>query len=329
MTLPPILRQIPPIPLSVKRNFFKALDRLVCAAIDIPVGALERRSAEKWAETEARNKIMGGITGQTVGQMEVDREYAQRAFKKYGEKILREQGNLDKIFAFATNFLKKETLVDASDQAVDTSDDNTIHDDFLNTFHKEGSQKSSEEMQLLFARILAGEIQQPGSYSIKAVKILGELDQNIATLFRKLCSACVAIVVDNKTNGHIVDARVCTLGGRAGTNVLSKYGLSFDQLNLLNEYGLVISNYDPGFPYLVSGTGIPFRHQGRTWVLLPTKEHTKSKELRVSGVALSRVGRELFPIVDQDPMENYTQELKRFFAEQNLQMIEVPSQNKT
>ena len=66
------------------------------------------------------------------------------------------------------------------------------------TFSKRrGSQKSSEDMQRRFARVLAGEIEKPGSYSILTLKTLGELDQNIATLFKKLCSACVFLEHSN------------------------------------------------------------------------------------------------------------------------------------
>ena len=190
-------------------------------------------------------------------------------------------------------------------------------------------------MQLRFGRILAGEIKKPESYSIKTVKILGELNQNDAILFKKLCSACVALVFDNQAEGYVHDARVSALGGNAGQNALSKYGLSFDQLNILHEYGLIISDYNSGFPYLLGAgnkgvsTPLPFRHQERSWILFPLPEWNKGQELRISGVALSRVGRELFCIVDQDSMEDYTKDLKQFFARQNLQMVEVASQNKT
>ena len=47
--------------------------------------------------------------------------------------------------------------------------------------------------------------------------------------------------------------------------------------------------------------------------------------MRISGVALSRVGRELFCIVDQDPMPKYTEDLVKFFAGQKLQIVAVPS----
>ena len=319
---------------SVKRNIFKALDRLFCAAIDIPVGALDRRNAEKWVETEARIKIREGITAQTVGQMKVGPEYAQRAVMKYGGKILREQTNLDKICTIAVNLLKKEKSVNSIDQGVDSSKEQIINDDWFNSFEEEGRQISTKDMQLLFGRILAGKIRKPGGYSKRSVKILGQLDPDVAILFSKLCSICV--VLKNPVDGSVFDARVPSLGGIAAQNALIKYGLGFLQLSTLNEYGLILSDYDSWYEYsLTPGNEIPpnrllLWHQGRYWDLLTLPQWNQNQQqFRVSGVQLSRVGRELFSIVDQDPMENYTQELKKFFARQNLQMVEVPSQNKT
>ena len=321
------------IPTPIRKGALKALSQLCTALIDVPLGGLRRRESEKWAETEARNKIKEGITAQTVEQMKVDQEYAQNAVKKYGEKILREQSNLDKICAIAAKLLKKEKSARSTDQGADSGEEKTINDDWLNNFENEARQKSSEEMQLRFGRILAGEIKNPGSYSIRAVKILGELNQNDATLFRKLCSICV--ILEIPTAGHILDVRVPSLGGNAGTNSLSKYGLGFDQLNILSEYGLIISDYNSWFNYQLCIANedlpvvIPFRHQGRGWVLLPSPEQEKGKEFRLSGVKFSRVGRELFSIVDQDSMGDYTDDLKKFFARQSLQMVEIPSQDKT
>ena len=50
------------------------------------------------------------------------------------------------------------------------------------------------------------------------------------------------------------------------------------------------------------------------------------QEFRFSGLSFSIVGRELFRIVDQDPMPEYTEDLKKFFADQKLIMFEVPRQ---
>ena len=315
------------IPVPIRRNIFKALDRLGSALIDIPVGSLERRSAEKRAESEARIKITEVVNAQIIQQIKVDPEFPQRASNTFAKKILREQHNLEKILDFATDILKRKKYDDSTNQQVDSESERSISDDWFNIFEKEGSQKSSEEVQHRFARVLAGEIEKPCSYSIRTVKILGELDQYAAALFKRLCSACVVLGIPNSK--ILIDARVPSLGGTAGTNSLGKYGLNFAQLNILNEYGLIISDYDTWLTcdgiieYKGDPAPLQFYHQGSTWVLLPLPERDNKTEFRLSGVVLSQVGRELFHIVDQDPMPEYTEDLKKYLMEQNLSMIEV------
>lgn len=342
------------IPAPIRKNALKAFDRLCSALIDVPVGALERRSAEKRAESEARIKIIRENADQIAQQMKVDPEYAQIAVSKYGQKILREQVNLDKISAIAADELKsiesdnptsqnpnepnEGQSPDSTNQEVNSGEEKTIDDNWLNSFETEARQKSTEEMQIRFGRILAGEIRQPDSYSIKAVKLLGEIDQDTATLFKKFCSACVVIGVSGIPNDEqVFDARVPDLGGSLGSNVLSKYGLGLDQLNILKEYSLITSGDIPLYTYsLVSvydynlcieyednPVPLPFQHQGKSWILSPTPERDNTPEFRLSGVMLSRVGCELYHIVDQDPMPEYTEDLKKFFVDQKLRMLEV------
>ena len=337
------------IPAPIRRNAFKAFDRLCSALIDVPVGALERRSAEKRSESEARIKIREEITTQIVQQVKVDPEYALKAGHKFAEKIIREQLNLDKISAIAVSELKsgesdnranqgtnqpnEEQSDNSANQGANGGGEKTIDDYWLNIFATEARPVSTEEMQHRFGRVLAGEIEKPGSYSIKAVKLLGELDQNTAALFKRFCSACVVFGFFRIPNSeHIIDAGVPSLGGSDGSNALSKYGLGFDRLNLLNEYDLIISNYNSWFKctrYMLGGgkrAFLPFEHQGKYWSLLPLSEQENDLELKLSGVVLSRVGRELFRIVDQDPMPEYTEDLKKYFANQKLQMVEVSNQ---
>ncbi len=329
------------IPAPIRKNIFKALDRLGSALIDVPVGVLERRSAEKRAESEARVKITEAVNAQIIQQLKVDPEFPRRASNTFAKKILREQYNLEKILGFATDILRKEKSNSSenqkssesttpTNQSENTDEEKVIDDDWFNIFEKEASQKSSEDMQRRFARILAGKIQKHGSCSIKAVKILSEMDQNIASLFKKLCSACIVFGISN--NEHIFDIRVSSLGGNAGSNALRKYGLGFSQLNILNEYDLIISDYNSWRDYKLcivnenNPIHFSFQHQNKHWVLLPLPDWNKdSKEFRISGVTLSKVGCELSQIVDIDPMSEFTEDLIRFFADQKLQMVEVPS----
>ncbi len=323
------------IPAPIRRNAFKAFGQLCTAAIDVPVAYLEGKASEIRARTETRIKITENIATQIDQQMKVDPEYARRAVKKYGQKILREQVNLDEISAIAANELNKAKSESSTDQSTnaESTEEQTINDDWLNSFEEEARQKSTEDMQLLFGRILAGEIRKPGTYSIRAVKVLGELDQNVAILFKKLCSVCV--VFETLTSGSVLDVRAPSLGGDPGQNALIKYGLGFSELNILNEYGLIIPSYNSwrGSNFFTQEEItflFPLWHQKQRWILITLPGWDKNQnQFKLSGVALSQAGRELFSIVDQDPMEQYTEELKKFFAENHLQMLEVHDENKT
>ena len=344
------------LPTWIARNASKAFRQLCSAAVEWPSAFFKGKASKRHAITAADTKITEAVTDQIIEQIKVPPEYAQIAVKKHVEKIIGEQLNLDNISVIAANEIKNEQsdnstnqetnesnekqFAASSNQGADSREERVIDDDWLNGFETEARQKSTEEMQLRFGRILAGEIQKPGAYSIRAIKRLGELDQDTAALFKKFCSACVVVETLGIPNSEqVFDARVLSLGGSLGSNVLSKYGLGLDQLNILNEYSLITSgdislhdhnlaslyDYNLCIEHEDNPVLLPFQHQGKYWTLSPTPERDNSPEFRLSGVMLSRVGCELFRIVDQDPMLAYTEDLKKFFAEQNLSMIEVNS----
>lgn len=307
------------IPKPIKRNLFKAFGQLCTAAIDVPVAYLEGVAAEKRAESQARIKIIATSGDQISQQLDVDPDYARIAVKKYGEKIIREQINLDSVSEVAAEEIRRNVAEETSQPENDAP---PISEDWLNEFEKEASQKSTEEMQQLFGRILAGEIQRPSSFSIRTLKLVGELDSRAARRFQQLCSLCISV----RAGEQIVDARVPSLTGNAGRNSLQEYGLSFDQLNLLHEYGLIIPDYNSYFDYRFAvanadNATIGFHHQSGLWGLIPKGEWESSSELRVHGVALSRAGRELSSVVDLVSADTYTTALGEYFDKRGFKMV--------
>ena len=217
---------LPGIPAPVRRNFLKAIGQLSSAAIDIPVAFFEGIADERRAETAARIKLIDTSAEQIAQQMQTDPEYVRVAAQKFGHRVIREQVNLDLIGKRTA-----KELMDVSNTVDETETEgsgDSIDDDWLNAFETEARLKSTEEMQAYFAKVLAGEIKKPGTYSTRTLKILGSLDRNVASLFLRLCSMCIS---------QFQDMRVPSLGGNAGNNSLRKYGLDFDALNLLNEHG--------------------------------------------------------------------------------------------
>ena len=201
--------------------------------------------------------------------------------------------------------------------------------DWTARFFNDVQDVSSEEMQRLWAKILAGEVEKPGSTSIKTLSILRDLDQLAAMHFRTLCSVCIYL---RAPENILLDARVPSLGGRAGNDALKKYGLDFGILNILNEHGLIIAGFESLYDYKISTGALlpgpepiclwfPFWFQGRPWVLEPTTQRQRTEEFRLKGVALTRSGRELSRIVELQPMEAYFQDLTEFFENQGLRMV--------
>ena len=211
--------------------------------------------------------------------------------------------------------------------------DHEVDHDWTARFFSDVQDVSSEEMQKLWGKILAGEVERPGNTSIKTLGILKNLDKAVASLFRKLCSSCVSIRPDGMS---FMDARVPSLGGEAGNNALSDYGLSYGNLNVLNEHGLIVSDYNSWYdiratigiapvgapPALIR---IPFSFQGKYWILVPTSQRDLNKELRLSGVALTKSGQELSRVVELEAAGKYALDLRAYFKKNGLTMTEVPS----
>ena len=82
---------------------------------------------------------------------------------------------------------------------------------------------SSEEMQLLWAKVLAGEVAKPGTTSLLTLDVLRNLDQSTARLFQRFCSICMFLDDGVK----VFDARVPSFGGDVTQNEHREYGLGF------------------------------------------------------------------------------------------------------
>ncbi len=223
------------------------------------------------------------------------------------------------------------------EQAAQELGDNEVQDtpidhDWTAQFFGDVQDVSSEDMQLLWARVLAGQVERPGSTAIKTLGVLKNLDRATATLFGKLCSICVSITHDGI---NLYDARVLFLGDYSQGNALRDYGFDFEALNVLSEHGLINPEYNTWHDYQAS-TGLvlppsqtplhfPFCFQGKYWILLPMRVGFPRKELKLSGVALTSSGREISRVIDLVPAEEYTLRLIEFLKKNNLQMTEVPS----
>ena len=234
---------------------------------------------------------------------------------------------------------KRQTNIAAIvDQAAQQLEDSTVpaiepNHDWTARFFREVQDVSSEEMQVLWAKVLAGEVQDPGMTSMRTLDILKDLDETTARLFSRLSSAAIYLTGHD---GKIFDARVPSLGGNAGQNSIARYGLDFDQLNRLNEHGLIISDYNSYQIYNVIGKDsenigeLKLYHQGVSWDWNIIQQGVNEKTVKIHGVAMTVSGKELSQVVKLEQMRNYTEAFKAYLRRSfDLQMERTKCTNKT
>lgn len=140
-------------------------------------------------------------------------------------------------FYKAANFLHVAELADQvfKQDYQNKADENKKYDfDWYMRFYDIVGNISDEEMQALWARILAGEIHRKGTYSLQLLDILKNFTQKQAELFNRVCSHCfiskdnVYIPNDNEylqfaniTYQDILDLDALGLINSSGTTSLS------------------------------------------------------------------------------------------------------------
>jgi len=314
------------VPAPIRKNFFKAFGQLCTAAVDIPVAKMESKAAEIRAESAARIQIINK-EGQSISEkLEVPKEYIDKASEKFASRVIKEQLNLDQIgLNAAYNLAQEDFNEEISDNQKEPKE---ISDDWLNEFENYAKLKSSDDMKLIFGKILSGEIKNPGAYSIRTIRLISQLDNQAASLFQTLCSITVSINIDIGS-GIPYDARVVSLNGTAGSNSLSKYGLSYDNLNILQEYGLITTDYNSRFPYTVcvispsNRIGIGLRFENKTFRLLPNNLDKLDKDLYFNGVTLTKAGRELLSIIPIKHNEEYGKDFEEYLLNKNFKLVEI------
>ena len=138
-------------------------------------------------------------------------ELQRRALKRFIAEEAKKQDNMESITS------KAFPMID------DDSKPQEIEDDWIINFFDKCRLISDEEMQNLWAKILAGEANSPGKFSKRTVNFLGSLDKSDATLFKTLC--CYAWVIGNHAP-LIFDLE---------KSIYIDHGISFDMLKHLDD----------------------------------------------------------------------------------------------
>jgi hypothetical protein len=161
-----------------------------------------------------------------------------------------------------------------------------IDDDWLNLFARLSEDKSSDDLRILFGKILSGEIQRPGSFSLRTIQLVSTISKqeadNLAALFSYTIAGEV-LPFENGENGRPTE----------------KDRLLLEELGIAGHSSIIggkVFNYDvpPVQPYLLSAI-----HRG----IIIVNNTKKNITVRISGQALTTPARELVRIANPPPTD--------------------------
>ncbi|WP_444885996.1 DUF2806 domain-containing protein [Microbulbifer sp. PSTR4-B] len=209
---------------------------------------------------------------------------------------IRREVNTTKAILVAEDILSRDTQR-PSDQNIDG--------DWLHTWREYAGKVSAVQLQELWGRVLAGEVKEPGSFSMRALVFLSGISKREADLIARTAQ----FIIGDKI--HVDQAEL-----------LDKAGLKFDQLLYLQEIGFLA-----GVESRNLGTQYPSRLSDSYEALLlannkalKVEHRDKTKTLLVESYSITHLGSEILQLCKFDIDEDYFRAVALKIARQGYQV---------
>jgi uncharacterized repeat protein (TIGR03899 family) len=250
--------------------------RDACGAIYEPTGIRRKARAEGdalliRADAEARAALVRQHGEHAVQELEL------RASHRINVQELRRQQNIEAIVTGAARYLPPSVSKEPVDE------------DWIYQFFNHCQDIGDAEMQSLWARLLAGEIAQPGRFSIRTLSLVRTLHKSDVQLFTQFC-------------GYIWDDSYMTvhLHTEATDSLLKAKGIPYIAFLHLQSLGLL---------ELGTGLGVTIDEKRPKQIAYYGKLHTFSPvgggKRRLAAYTLTDIGCELAPIAGAHPDQEY------------------------
>lgn len=131
-----------------------------------------------------------------------------------------------------------QIALDNAKEGTDFSAKSGVNKDWLDRYMDSAKFVSSEDMRLIWEKILANEFEVPGSTPPNMIRILSEITSDLANAFRIICSMTVKIKPLDP-NEEIENDQAMIVPYNGNKNIFDKIGLSFGAISELEALGLI------------------------------------------------------------------------------------------
>ena len=202
----------------------------------------------------------------TLADIEIS-EIQRRAFERMIQEEARRQENIENISIKALAGLNPGAKPE------------NVEDDWLTHFFDKCRLISDKEMQSLWAKLLAGEANNPGKFSKRTVEFVSTLEKSDAQLFTSLC----------RFGWRIGDIKPLVYD--INDDIYKSTGVNFINLSHLDDIGLIKFSNIVGLIQKSLPKRVSVYYYG-TEVLIEFKEEANN-DLDIGNVLLTKIGQEL------------------------------------
>jgi hypothetical protein len=216
----------------------------------------------------------------------------RRAMHRFLEEEAKMQTNIEDITQKALPLLKEESAPQ------------DVEDNWITNFFDKSRIVSDADMQQLWAKVLAGESNTPGTFSRRTVNLLPDLDKRDAELFKTLCGF-----------GWIIGG-VIPLVFDSEIDLYNRHGINFETLSHLESLGLIQFGTLAGFQFSGTWKNLAVSYYGRQVVL--TFPGDGKNTLATGKVLLTKAGKELATVCGSTPVEGFFEFVYEQWGHQSL-----------
>jgi hypothetical protein len=183
----------------------------------------------------------------------------------------------------------------------------TVNEDWLFRWRDSASQVSSDELQQLWGKLLAGEIKSPGSFSLRTLEFIRNLSSAEAASIAKLARFVVSDGVSDVICRHKMD-------------ILKAEGLDLDFLYEMQHLGVIAGVEAPKLVYrwdsIQEGTYTNVLCSNGRALVVRGPDATKKPSLAV--FQLTKIGKQIIGLGKFEPHEKYLRNIGSLIVSQGF-----------
>lgn len=226
-------------------------------------------------------------------------------------KTIKKIKNQKSIAGFAINNAKEGT---------DFSYKSGVNEEWLERFMDSAGFVSTEEIQIIWGKILANEFENPGTTPPNMIRILSEITPDLAMVFRKICSMKILIFPLSEQEDILRAFNSVFVPYTKNEEQLRGMGVSFKALNELETLGVIKLDIING--YITQGI-----ENKKVLICVGNKLEVISEHnddyIPIGNVILTSVGEALQKITDSEEIPQYYEMIKKYLLDQNVKLAET------